>query len=52
MKKRGLILLLLTLFIVLVGCESNKPSPDTIETDGTQESIFDNISEALKDIFE
>lgn len=52
MKKRTLILLFLTLFIVLVGCESRNPSSEPIETDGTQESIFDNISQALRDLFE
>lgn len=50
--------LLTTVFLILivlgtlVGCQSNNNPTDEIETDGTQESILDSISQALKDIFD
>ncbi len=54
MKK---LLLLLALFMMiggLVGCTSNEPepTPTDLESDGSQDSILDNISQALKDLFD
>lgn len=54
MKK---LLLLLALFMMiggLVGCTSNEPepTPTDLESDGSQDAILDNISQALKNIFD
>lgn len=54
MRKLSLLLVILVLFTSLVGCQTkpdNTPTDD-IETDGSQDSVLDSISQALKDIFD
>jgi uncharacterized lipoprotein NlpE involved in copper resistance len=50
MKKAILIILMLCLMITLIGCQNEKQ--DVYASDGSQDSIFDSISEVLKDVFE
>lgn len=50
MKKLFLLFLLLGMIFVLTGCGEDQPT--ALESDGTQESIFDSISDALKDVFD
>jgi uncharacterized protein YcfL len=54
MRKLSVLLVILVLFASLVGCQSKPDTTpiDEIETDGSQESILDSISQALKDIFD
>lgn len=54
MKKALIVLMLLGLGLGLWGCgqTTTTESGTVLESDGSQDSIFDNISQALKDIFE
>jgi uncharacterized protein YcfL len=51
MRKFLLVVIFMWAFMGLVGCQSKAPNED-LETDGTQESIFDSISEAIKNVFD
>lgn len=54
MRKLILALLVVSAMFGLLGCAqtTTKSNPQTIETDGTQDSIFNAISNALKDVFD
>lgn len=54
MKKALIVLLLLGLGFGLLGCggSTTTESEGVLETDGSQESIMDTISQALKEIFQ
>ena len=54
MKKALILLMLLGFGFGLLGCggSTTTESEGVLETDGSQDSIFDTISQALKEVFE
>lgn len=50
MKKILIWFVMMCMIVTLVGCSGDKE--ERIVSDGSQDSIFDSISDALKDVFE